>query len=565
MGMIGSGLAEFALVAFFGASALALAGLTLSLRSSRLPDRGLRSFTALLALMALWSASAAGKIVAPVPVERLLVALELPLGVAFALLFFLFASQYTGRNWHRRRAFTACVVILILGLAVGLLTNPIHHLFWLDIAQSYAVFPHLVHEGLGPLYFAYVALAYVTFAAGVYALVHIHLRSRYNTVSVVLISFGGSIPLLINLVSVFDRAPIPGLDYTPVGLAVFGAVTTWSVQMDLFDIVPIARDTAVEQSTEGMVILDSDRRIRDFNPMAATLVPGLADHNGDPIETVVDGTAELFDATTPTTIELTRDGEATYLSTQTAAITDGPHRLGWTVTISDITERQRRERHLKLVSRVLRHNMANRINTITGHVDLLMDSVDQAQRDHLRVIDDSANSIIDTSVKLRTIQEIVTTGEASHATNVSRTVRTVVAKYQGRFPAATVTVDCPDDVFARCPPGFQSALDNLVENGLEHNPDPSPAVRVRVSVSDRLVHVRVADDGPGIPETERRILEAGETPLQHSSGVGLWLVYCFAEQSGHELTFERTETGGSAVRFSLDRTYPPGAVSDTSP
>ena len=47
-------------------------------------------------------------------------------------------------------------------------------------------------------------------------------------------------------------------------------------------------------------------------------------------------------------------------------------------------------------------------------------------------------------------------------------------------------------------------------------------------------------------------MEEGETPLQHSSGVGLWLVYCFVEQAGHELTFERTESGGSEVRFSLD-------------
>ena len=557
--MFRSGPVELALVAFFGVSGLALTGLTLSLRSYRMPNRGLRSFTALLGLMAVWSISAIGKIVAPVSVERFLVMLELPMGVVFALLFLVFASQYTGRAWHRRRAFAAYVVVSLLGLAVGIMTNPVHQLFWRGIEQSYAVFPHLVHEGLGPLYYAYVAFAYVTFAAGVYALVHIHLQSRYNTTSVVLISFGGSIPLLINLISVFDRAPIPGLDYTPIGLAVFGAVTTWSVQMDLFDIVPIARDTAVEQSNEGMLILDADRRVRDFNPMAAALLPGLADHEGDPIDAVVDETGDLFDTTAPTTIERTRDEEVGYLSVQAAAITDGPHQLGWTLTISDITEQQRRERHLQLVSRVLRHNMANRINTITGHVDLLERSAGDGQRDHLRVIDESASSIIDTSVKLRTIQEIVTADSTSHATNVARSVATVVEKYRRRYPDATVTADCPDDVYARCPPGFQSALDNLVENGLEHDPDPNPAVRVRVTASDHLVHVRVADDGPGIPDTERRILEEGETPLQHSSGVGLWLVYCFVEQSGHELTFERTESGGSAVRFSLDRAPSPDA------
>jgi len=562
--MIPPGVAELVLVVFFGLSGLALVALAVSLHSSRMPNRGLRSFTALLALMALWSFSALGKIVAPLPVEWLLVALELPMGVAFALLFLVFALQYTGRTWYRRPAFAAYVVASLLGLTVGILTNPAHQLFWAGIEQSHAVFPHLVHVGLGPLYFAYVALAYVNFAAGVYALVHIHLQSRYNTTAVVLLSFGGSIPLLINLISLFDRAPVPGLDYTPIGLAVFGIVTTWSVQMDVFDIVPIARDTAVEQSSEGMVILDADRRIRDFNPKAAALLPALSEHRGEPIDEIIEATTELLDTTT-TTVELTRDGEVAHLSVQLAEITDGPHHLGWTLAVWDNTEQKRRERHLQIVSRVLRHNMANRINTIRGHVELLDATADENQREHLRAIDDSAASIIDTSGKLRTIQDIVTTNRMRRATGISEMTGAVAEKYRDRYPEATVTLDCPDGVYAHCPPGFQSALDNLVENAIRHNTGPSASVMIEVCETDGLVHVRVADDGPGIPETERRILEEGETPLRHSSGVGLWLVYCFAEQSGHELSFERTSSGGSEVRLSLDRAAPPDTDRPDSP
>lgn len=120
-----------------------------------------------------------------------------------------------------------------------------------------------------------------------------------------------------------------------------------------------------------------------------------------------------------------------------------------------------------------------------------------------------------------------------------------------------MATDCPDGVFAHCPTGFQAALSNLVENAIQHNPDPAPSVTLTVTVSERLVHVAVADDGPGIPATERRILEDGETPLQHSAGVGLWLVYCFVEQAGHELTFEPSAADGSEVRFALDRAPSP--------
>lgn len=156
-------------------------------------------------------------------------------------------------------------------------------------------------------------------------------------------------------------------------------------------------------------------------------------------------------------------------------------------------------------------------------------------------------------MKLRTIQQIVTDGRDDCETDVARTVNTVTEKYADRYPDATIAVHCPDHAVACCPVGFQPALDNLVENAMQHNPDPSPSMWVRVTVSEALVTLAVADDGPGIPESEQRILEAGETPLQHSSGVGLWLVYSFVEQAGHELTFERTADGGSEGRFSLGR------------
>jgi len=544
---------EVTLAAFFAVSGLCLAGLALYLRSSQLPNRGIRSFVSLLVLMTVWSFSAVAKVLSPPVVERFLVALELPMGVVFAVLFLVFASQYTGRQWHRGQAFTAYVIVSLLALATGILTNPVHQLFWEQITLSTSVFPHYVHEGLGPLYFLYVALAYCHFAAGVYALVNLHLRSRYNTTAMMLVATGASIPLLINLVSVFDRAPIPGLDYTPVGLAIFGIATTVSMQLDLFDIVPVARDTAVEQSSEGMLILDSRRRIRDFNPTAARLLPSLSAHRDDHIDTVVDDTAGLFETATPTTLEIADREEVTYLSVQLSEITDGPHSLGWAVVLSDITDQQRRERHLQLVSRVLRHNMANRINIIMGHVELLAERADERDHAHLDAIDDSATSIIETSMKLRTIQDIVTGVRDTGPTDVSGTVAAVTGRYADRYPEATVTGTCPDGLAARCPTGFQAALENLVENAIEHNPAPSPSVTVTVTVDTDLLHVVVADDGPGIPEMERRILEEGETPLCHSAGVGLWLIYCFVEQAGHELSFERPPDGGSAVRFALDR------------
>ena len=59
------------------------------------------------------------------------------------------------------------------------------------------------------------------------------------------------------------------------------------------------------------------------------------------------------------------------------------------------------------------------------------------------------------------------------------------------------------------------------------------------------------DDGPGLPEQERAVLAAGrETPLEPTSGLGLWLVYWIVTSLGGELVFPEVETGTTvAVRL----------------
>jgi signal transduction histidine kinase len=58
------------------------------------------------------------------------------------------------------------------------------------------------------------------------------------------------------------------------------------------------------------------------------------------------------------------------------------------------------------------------------------------------------------------------------------------------------------------------------------------------------VAVRVADNGPGIDEQERRaVTEGRETPLEHSSGVGLWLARWITERNGGSLSIENTDDG----------------------
>jgi sensor histidine kinase regulating citrate/malate metabolism len=64
--------------------------------------------------------------------------------------------------------------------------------------------------------------------------------------------------------------------------------------------------------------------------------------------------------------------------------------------------------------------------------------------------------------------------------------------------------------------------------------------------------LRVADEGPGFGEIDRAALARGEeTQLEHSSGLGLWLVRWTVTSSGGTLSIEEREPRGTVVTVGL--------------
>ena len=116
------------------------------------------------------------------------------------------------------------------------------------------------------------------------------------------------------------------------------------------------------------------------------------------------------------------------------------------------------------------------------------------------------------------------------------------------FREARVQVDVPPDL--PLVDGDYTQLDqvvtNLLENAARHAP---PASLVRVSADERngMVELRVADEGIGVPDWERRRIfepfRKGEG--SRSSGVGLAICKAIVEAHGGTIDVERTVGGGA--------------------
>lgn len=78
-------------------------------------------------------------------------------------------------------------------------------------------------------------------------------------------------------------------------------------------------------------------------------------------------------------------------------------------------------------------------------------------------------------------------------------------------------------------------------------------VQVRTNWEPKRLVLEVADDGPGIPESERGPILGGDdiTQLHHGTGLGLWLARCTVEVCDGTLEYERTDDGWTIVRLGL--------------
>jgi PAS domain S-box-containing protein len=228
--------------------------------------------------------------------------------------------------------------------------------------------------------------------------------------------------------------------------------------------------------------------------------------------------------------------------------------------IIDITDRKRRRQRLRVLNRVLRHNLRNDLNVVIGRME---DAVGRL-RDHgddrgAEVVGrglDEARGLVSTSEKLRKIQATLDRDARDEPViDAAEAVDRSVTAARESYPAATVVTDLPDRAPVRADRAFDLVVENLVENAIEHNGD-DPVVEVTLTELDRgrgnWYELSVADDGAGISKQEQVVVDESVevTPLRHSSGVGLWTVAWVVQSFDGSVDIE-ADDGGTVVTVRL--------------
>ena len=205
---------------------------------------------------------------------------------------------------------------------------------------------------------------------------------------------------------------------------------------------------------------------------------------------------------------------------------------------------QKRERRLSVLNRVLRHNVQNDLSVVQSHLEMMPEMGQDRQEDMAETGLEMIDKLLAHSKKADRMDRAMESAQDGVVeVDVADIVTSTVEDHRRKFSDATIRATTPSSQPAWAVSTLEYAVATLLENACVHVTEPT--VEVSVSRQDEMVAVTVADDGPGIPESEQEVIGTDqETALDHGSGVGLWLAHLIAEESGGSLVFGDQTDGG---------------------
>lgn len=473
--------------------------------------------------------------------------------VWIATLYLAFALGYTGRIQYLSLRWSWPVVVIAVGMTVLAATDPVHNLLLSEFTVVSATGLSGVLFERGPLLYGIFFYAASLITIGTLFLLDtiISYGPLYRREAIA-VGLSAVPPSIGYLLWTFDFGPTPALNLTPALFLPHVIFDTYAfVQSDMFDFHPATRRAgeraAIDDLGNPVVIVDQDGRVVTLNEAAEDLLQTekghiLSHHIGEYY------TGETIDQTQPEqTVAVRIAGRRhEFAVTSKPLYASGESIVGYTLVLQDVTEERQRKQRLEVLNRILRHNLRNDLNVIVGMADLLTDG--QSKTRYSETIDRKAKELIELGEKAQAAADALGSTSAPTEIYVENLLAETAANVTRSEPTWTVDIRVPNELCIEANEQLLSLVfENLVENGLVHDPGTNPTVIVTVTELDRTdgtVTLSIADTGPGIPAHEIQAIEnETETALEHGSRLGLWAIKWGVTMLGGDISFDSTQTG----------------------
>jgi len=290
----------------------------------------------------------------------------------------------------------------------------------------------------------------------------------------------------------------------------------------------------------------------------------------DHYETLRQRDIEVIESGEPTTFEeelTSADGEKHIFNTTRipykTAKTAEDAVLGYARDITELKEyeqeiEQQRD-NLEILNGMLRHDIRNDLQLVIANADRLVDECgDDEVKEYITTIQESADHAVELTETAREIADAMLSATAQdQRVDLRYVLEKEVSEVQSSYPDAVVTYGTTiPSVAINTTDMISSVFRNLLKNAIKHNDKAVAEVTVSATEQDDVVVIRIADNGPGVPDDQKDTLFGkGKRGLESTgSGMGLYLVDTLVTSSGGEVWIEDNEPEGSIFVVELPKT-----------
>ena len=176
--------------------------------------------------------------------------------------------RFTGYDkWLQTKTYWWLLVLPVVIVAL-VWTDTYHGLmrydFRLDTSGNFPV----IAKRYGPAFYIHAAYQHAINIAALAMLVRavISRKTVYRTQAVLLL-IGAGLIVVPNILYIAGLSPAKGFDLTPVFFGPAGVMMTVAIfRYKMFDLIPLARATVIENMDTGVLVMDLQGRILDVNP-----------------------------------------------------------------------------------------------------------------------------------------------------------------------------------------------------------------------------------------------------------------------------------------------------------
>jgi two-component system OmpR family sensor kinase len=210
--------------------------------------------------------------------------------------------------------------------------------------------------------------------------------------------------------------------------------------------------------------------------------------------------------------------------------------------------REERDR-LRFLNNLLRHNVLNKMQIVRAYTHEVAEQQDGEFDEELETTMEQTREVAELVENVRHLVRATTDDTPPRPVDLRAAVEAAIESVDPES-GGSVETDVPavtvegDDL-------LKYVVENLVRNGFQHHDREEATVRVTGTVDGGTVHLRVSDDGPGIPNgLKDEVLTAGE---HGDSGLGLYLARTVIEGYGGSMGIRDNEPRGTVVELTLER------------